>query len=111
MGLRGPGAARRREAAERLPAKARKHRWERAGLSRVERVIAFMESLPITKGKLTGHNLKLLPTQRSFIEAVYGAPAAKRVRIAVRSEPRGNGKGLALDTPLPTPTGWTTMAA
>src|SRR3954470_2357221 len=89
MGLRGPGAARRREAAERLPAKTRKPRWERAGLSRVERVIAFMESLPITKGKLTGHNLKLLPTQRSFIEAVYGAT---RVRIAVRSEPRGNGK-------------------
>src|SRR3954462_6166710 len=35
MGLRGPGAARRREAAERLPAKTRKPRWERAGVSRV----------------------------------------------------------------------------
>jgi phage terminase large subunit-like protein len=41
--------------------------------------------------------MKLLPEQRQFIEAVYGG----NVRIAVLSEPRGNGKtgllsGLAL---------------
>ena len=72
--------------------------WNRKGLSRVEKVIAFLEFLPITKGILIGKKLKLLPNQRRFIERVYGATD---VRIAVRSEPRGNGKtglvaGLAL---------------
>jgi phage terminase large subunit-like protein len=72
--------------------------WEKKGLSRVQRVIAFLEFLPITKGILIGKKFKLLAGQRRFIERVYGAA---QVRIAVRSEPRGNGKtglvaGLAL---------------
>jgi phage terminase large subunit-like protein len=72
--------------------------WEKKGLSRVEKVIAFLEFLPITKGILIGKKFKLLPGQRRFIERVYGSA---QVRIAVRSEPRGNGKtglvaGLAL---------------
>ena len=61
-------------------------------LSRVERVIAFLEFLPITKGKLTGHKLKLLPSQRAFIEDLYGRPDNERVRLGIFSEPRGNGK-------------------
>ena len=61
-------------------------------------MIAFLEFLPITKGIKLGTNLKLLPGQRRFIERVY---SSTEVRIAVRSEPRGNGKtglvaGLAL---------------
>jgi phage terminase large subunit-like protein len=72
--------------------------WNKKGLSRVARVIAFLEFLPITKGIKIGTNLKLLPGQRRFIERVYGS---NEVRLAVRSEPRGNGKtglvaGLAL---------------
>ena len=72
--------------------------WDKKGLSRVERVIAFLEFLPITKGIKLGSNLQLLPGQRAFIERVYGS---SEVRLAVRSEPRGNGKtglvaGLAL---------------
>lgn len=63
--------------------------WQRKGLSRLERVIAFLEFLPITKGILLGKKLKLLPGQRRFIERVYGS---SEVRLAVRSEPRGNGK-------------------
>lgn len=63
--------------------------WDKPGLSRAERVIAFLEFLPITKGILRGKKLKLLPNQRRFIERVYGDD---QVRIAVRSEPRGNGK-------------------
>jgi phage terminase large subunit-like protein len=88
-----------RQAKEELADK-RKRRlpWERKGLSRVERVIAFLEFLPITKGIKLGTKLKLLPGQRRFIERVYGST---EVRIAVRSEARGNGKtglvaGLAL---------------
>ncbi|WP_206340892.1 terminase large subunit [Marinicauda algicola] len=72
--------------------------WKKKGLSRVERVIAFLEWLPITKGKLAGTKMKLLPEQREFVEAVYGR---KDVRLGIKSEPRGNGKsglcsGLAL---------------
>lgn len=72
--------------------------WEKPGLSRVQRIIAFLENLPITKGKLVGSKMKLLPDQERFVRAVYGK---NRVRIAVKSEPRGNGKtgllaGLAL---------------
>ena len=72
--------------------------WDKPGLSRVEKVIAFLEFLPITKGIKLGSNLQLLPGQRAFIERVYGR---RPVQLAVRSEPRGNGKtglvaGLAL---------------
>ena len=61
-------------------------------MSRVERVIAFLEFLPITKGKLTGRKLKLLPSQRAFIEDLYGRPESEQVRLGIFSEPRGNGK-------------------
>jgi phage terminase large subunit-like protein len=97
MGLRGPGAGLREQAQAALEARARPRRmpWKRRGLSRVERVIAFLQFLPITKGKLTGRKLQLLPDQRRFIEAVYGANNGP-VRIGIYSEPRGNGKtGLA----------------
>ena len=48
--------------------------------------------------------MKLLPGQRKFIEAVYGRVSKdgrRKIRIAIKSEPRGNGKtgllaGLAL---------------
>jgi phage terminase large subunit-like protein len=78
--------------------------WKKRGLSRVERVIAFLESLPITKGVLAGKRMKLLAGQRRFIERVYGdvdRTGRRRIKIAIKSEPRGNGKtgllaGLAL---------------
>ncbi len=40
----------------------------------------------------------------------YGA-GRWRYRRALLEFPKGNGKALALDTPLPTPSGWTTMGA
>jgi phage terminase large subunit-like protein len=95
----GNQTALQRAAKEKLAGKRkRKLPWEKPGLSRVERVIAFLEFLPITKGILIGKKMRLLPGQRRFIERVYGD---EKVRIAVRSEPRGNGKtglvaGLAL---------------
>lgn len=90
MGLRGPGAGRLKAARAALDASPKKRApWEKKGLSRAERVIAFVESLPITKGKLAGQKMKLLDRQREFILAVYGG---ERIRIAVKSEPRGNGK-------------------
>lgn len=97
MGLRGPGAQRLRLVRQK-PAR-RALPWKRRGRSRADRVIAFLEWLPITKGVLAGRKLKLLDGQRDFIRQVYGT--RRRVRIGVKSEPRGNGKtglvaGLAL---------------
>src|SRR5262245_49214788 len=70
----------------------RKLPWQKAGLARVERVIAFLQFLPITKGKLIGSNLELLPDQRAFIEDIYGRSGTERVRLGILSQPRGNGK-------------------
>lgn len=74
------------------------------GLTRPQRVIAFLEFLPITKGKCVGQTMKLLPEQRAFVEHVYGdldAAGRRNVRIGIDSKPKGNGKsgqaaGLAL---------------
>jgi phage terminase large subunit-like protein len=77
--------------------------WNRKR-KRVDRVIAFLESLPITKGIFAGRKMRLLPGQRRFVEAVYGRMSTagrRKIRLAIKSEPRGNGKtgllaGLAL---------------
>jgi phage terminase large subunit-like protein len=82
----------------------RRPAWARPGLSRVDRVVSFLEELPVTKGILAGRKMKLLPGQRKFVQAIYGRVAKdgrRRIRIAIKSEPRGNGKtgllaGLAL---------------
>ena len=102
MGARGPGARRLIEAREQT--KARPLPWTRRGLSRPERVIRFLEFLPITKGPLAGKRMKLLDEQRAFVAAVYGdldKKGRRRRRIAIKSEPKGNGKtgllaGIAL---------------
>lgn len=77
--------------------------WEAPELSRPGRVIAFLEDLPITSGKLAGEPMTLRPWQRDFIEAVYAEDEENRrpVRTAVLSMARKNGKtqlaaGLAL---------------
>ena len=96
MGRRGPGAARLNAVrASRPPAKHRRLPWKRAGLCRVGRVIAFLQWLPVTKGKLAGKRMRLLPEQREFVEAVYGTASKRGKRVidlAVLSEPKGNGK-------------------
>ena len=68
--------------------------WELPGLSRAERVIAFLEFLQVTKGMKRGSKMRLLPHQREFVERVYAAGVD--VRLAISSVGRGNGKtGLA----------------
>lgn len=57
---------------------------------RANRMISFLEGLPITKGKYAGRNMKLLPEQRAFVKAIYSEK--NRVRLGILSEPRGNGK-------------------
>lgn len=100
MGRRGPNA-RPRPKTDDLETS---FPWHDNMLTRPEKVVAFLEWLPITKGKKAGEKMKLLDKQREFIEAVYGnldENGRKKVRLAVKSEPRGNGKtgllsGLAL---------------
>jgi hypothetical protein len=102
MGLRGAGAKKR--SVENSVRVQRRMPWKKKGLSRVERVMAFLEFTLVTKGILVGRKMKLLPGQRRFIEAVYGQlsrDGRRKIRIAIKSEPRGNGKtgllaGLAL---------------
>lgn len=103
MGQRGIGARSKKEREE-LAAKCRDSLpWDEPGLSRVERVVAFLEDLPITQGSLAGTKLVLRPWQRDFIEAVYSEDdeGNRPVRTAVLSVARKNGKsqliaGLAL---------------
>lgn len=91
MGDRGPGARPKSKNASGTPRRQRRPAWAKTGLTRLERVVAFLESLPITKGKLVGQKMRLTLDQRSFLERVYGETAAP-VRIAVLSQPRGSGK-------------------
>lgn len=94
MGLRGLGAAQRRKALKRRD-DDETFPWEAEGLSRAQRVVEFLQFLPITKGPLAGEKMVLLPGQRRFVEKVYGdlrENGTRRKRLAIKSEPKGNGK-------------------
>ncbi len=60
----------------------------------MERVIRFIESLPITSGMLAGKKFKVRPWQRSILEGIYRTDEnGKRiVRQALITMPRKNGK-------------------
>jgi phage terminase large subunit-like protein len=64
------------------------------GLSRAARIIAFIETLPVTAGPLAGTKLRLRPWQKRFIRAVYKTDKAgnRLIRTAVLSVGRKNGK-------------------
>ena len=64
--------------------------WDDPSLSRLEAVIVFLESLPITKGILQGQMMKLLPHQIAFLEMIYGSDP--QPKLGIMSLPRGNGK-------------------
>lgn len=73
-----------------------------------------MEKLHTPSGFGQGEPLRLEEFQKEFVISVYGPTnerGKRRIRESVLSIARKNGKGLALDTPLPTPSGWTTMGA
>lgn len=98
MGKRGPGAGRLRAAAAVAPASVT-HPWEKDGMPEDERVIAFLESLPIVSGLKAGETMELLDFQRQFVRGVYGPrdDAGNRlVRLAALSVARGNGKSALL---------------
>jgi len=81
-------------------------------VTRGERVIAFMETLKAPDGMLVGKPIKLRDWQKDAIRQVYDPVDEKGRRLCRQSIftlARKNGKGLALDTPLPCPSGWMTM--
>lgn len=97
MKLTGLALSRVKRAREELGARNRPRQfpWTKKGLTRPERVVKFLQFLPITKGPLAGHPMKLLPEQREFIDEIYGKldAAGRRVRrLGIKSEPKGNGK-------------------
>jgi len=103
VGARGPGAKPVKTPENGKPKKSPRHPWEKKGLSRADRVLAFLQSLPVTSGMLAGETMRLLPFQVKFIRAVYheDATGKRPVRQAVFSCPRKNGKsglvaGMAL---------------
>lgn len=95
MGLRGPGAKPKSKGVlsagkgrEELP-------WEAEGLDRLERVVAFMEDMPVTQGKLAGTKMQLRPWQiEQFLEPIFTEDdeGKRRVRTAALSMGRKNGK-------------------
>ena len=95
MGLAGPNRKTiKRASAGRLPPSSGPHPWEKRGLCRAARVIAFIESLPVSSGPLAGTLFRLRPWQKRFIRAVYATDKSRRriVRTAVLSLGRCNGK-------------------
>lgn len=107
MGARGPGARPIRRGvvdsepslfglgAGRPPVEA--PAWEAPDLTRPERVVAFLETLEVTAGKLAGQRFRVRDWQREIIDVVYGDDDGHRpVRTAVLTFGRKNGKtGLA----------------
>ncbi len=96
MGLRGPNA----RPVKRSPIGPARTLAPRRGLrgqlrhSRADRVIAFIEGLPITSGIFAGKKMRLRPWQREIVEAVYATDSEGRrmVRTALLTMPRKNGK-------------------
>jgi hypothetical protein len=95
MGLRGPGAKPllpRHDLLEAVASQA--YPWDAPGLTRADRVIAFVEDLTVTSGKSANQKLRQRPWQRKFVRAVYREDKRgfRPVRTAVLSMARKNGK-------------------
>ena len=97
MGARGPGAKpTRKDTSSHRAKKSRKPRWQWRGLSRAERVIAFVQALEITSGPFAGLRLKLRPWQKDIVRALYATDAGGQriVRTGLVTMPRKNGYEL-----------------
>lgn len=73
MGARGPGAGKLRQVAAAYDEAAHTAQpWDKEGMPEAERVIAFLESLPVVSGLKAGGHLELLDFQKQFVRGVYG---------------------------------------
>ena len=100
MGKRGPGAGKLKAAAAAYDEAAHvAHPWDKEGMPEDERVLAFLESLPIVSGLRAGERLELLGFQVQFVRGVYGPrddEGERLVGLAALSVARGNGKSALL---------------
>lgn len=84
-------------------------------LESADRVFRFFETrLRLSEGQFDGVPFELDPSQAFILGSLFGwhrADGTRRFRRAYIEQGKGNGKALALDTPIPTPAGWTTMGA
>lgn len=65
-------------------------------------------------GAFNGHPFDLMAYQSVIVRALFGwkkSNGLRRFQKVFLAVPKGSGKALALDTPIPTPNGWTTMGA
>ena len=79
---------------------------------RANRAVRFIENLKHTKGRWAGKRFWLLPWQEQIIRDIFGIVdenGHRQFRTAYVEIPKKNGKQLALDTPIPTPAGFTAM--
>lgn len=80
--------------------------------ARAEHAVQFIRLLRHVKGDWHGKPFNLLPWQERLIRDVFGtltADGRRQYRTAYVELPKKSGKQLALDTPIPTPTGLVTM--
>lgn len=79
----------------------------------VDRAISFIKILKHFKGKSSGNNFTLEPWQQFIVANIIGfywkETNERRYTSSYIEVSRKNGKALSLDTPIPTPKGWTTM--
>ena len=74
--------------------------------------VGFIESLTHTKGTWAGKPFKLLPWQEQLVRDVFGVlkpNGYRQFNTAYCEIPKKMGKQLDVATPIPTPSGWTTM--
>ena len=80
---------------------------------KADRAVRFVEMLHHTKGKWAGKPFWLLPWQEQIIRDIFGIcdieTGKRQFHTAYIEIPKKQGKALALDTPMRTPQGWTTM--
>ena len=74
----------------------------------------FIEQLPHVEGKWDTPTIVMHPSHVFFVVNVFGfrdaATGARRFTSALFAVARKNAKALALDTDIPTPSGWRKMA-
>jgi phage terminase large subunit-like protein len=74
--------------------------------------INFIEQLKLTKGRWAGQPFKLLPWEKDLVKKLFGTlreDGTRQYRTAYVEIGKKNGKALAIDTPIPTLAGWSTM--
>lgn len=94
MGKHGIQSAISKAIKPRRACKAKTLPWNKKGLSRAERVIAFCEFLPCTSGIFAGQRLTLRDWQKSIVGEIYrtNGNGLRVVRTALVTLPRKNGK-------------------